>query len=53
MELKQLPPSYQSHPWTNKFLKSLSAAELRRLIATYGINQLNAAVAKNAARGIK
>ena len=52
MELKQLPPSYQGRPWTNKLLNALSAAELRRLIATYGVNQINAAVA-NAAKGVK
>lgn len=53
MEQKQLPPSYQGRPWTNKLLHALSASELHRLIQQYGANQINAAVAMNAARGIK
>ena len=51
--VKPLPPAYQGRAWTNKLLHALSAAELHRLIQTYGANAINAAVAQNAARGIK
>lgn len=51
--VKSIPPSYGNKPWTAKLLKALSAAELKKLIALYGVNQINARVAINAQRGIK
>ena len=51
--VKPLPPSYKGQPWTNRLLHALSAAELHRLIHTYGANQINAAAAMNATRGVK
>lgn len=49
MKHKPLPPTHSSgQPWSWKLLKE--SPDLKRLIAVYGINQLNAACAITAAR---
>ncbi len=39
-----LPSAYQGKPWSVQLLKSLSSDEVRRLIRTYGANQINASL---------
>lgn len=51
---KPIPLSYQGQPWTARLLKNgMSSVELRRLIALYGLTQINNQIAANAAKEVK
>lgn len=51
IQYRPIPPTYDGQPWTNKLLHQMSAPELKKVLALYGHEQVNAAVANARAQG--